>query len=149
MVKLQGLLLYGFYQDGEIDKNEGFAAYSKYRNMYEKINSYTNIPGMLKKAAYFSEFSKDSMLVNRISKTLTELEFIQDLYWNKKKSKEDYEYDYHYNCVNLIFWGAIFVLVLSEYQIAKNTMEQFKAAHYLPRFEEQMEILTRLEQMKK
>lgn len=143
--KLKGLVIFGYNDKTEIDKNNGFDDYSKFRKMYQKIDSYTNIPGMLKKVDYFDEFSQDESLVNRISKTLTTLEFIQDLYWDKTPKNE---YQYHYSYTDLDFWGLVFVLILSEFEIAKKTITQFKKADYLPMFEEQMEILTRFETAK-
>ncbi len=135
---LKGLFVFGFDHQFERGRNNGYDDYVRYRTVFEKINSYSSIPGMLSKANVFSEFAQDQDVVNRISKTVLALEFIQDHYWNGKP-------DGYYSDTNLVFWGLIFVLVSGDSEVAKDTILQFKKANFLPKFEDQMEILTRFE----
>jgi len=135
---LKGLFVFGYDYRLEPDQNNGYDDYVRYRAVFEKINSYTSLPGMLAKPHLFSEFGADQDVVNRISKAVLALEFIHDHYWNGTP-------DGHYNYTNLVFWGLMFVLVSSDSEVAKDTISQFKKADSLPKFDDQMEILTRFE----
>lgn len=135
---IKGLFVFGFDHQFELDRNNGYDDYVRYRTVFEKINSYSSIPGMLSKANLFSEFARDQDVVNRISKTVLTLEFVQDHYWDRNPEQQ-----YHY--LNLEFWGLIFVLVSSDSEVAKETISAFKKVDFLPKFEDQMEILTRFE----
>lgn len=139
--RLDGLLLFGYDLKSKIEKNTNFDDYSKFRKLYLKIETYTSLAGLIKKPIQFAKFSEDEQIVNRISKILLDLKFIQDESWDGTYSDNLYQYNY----LNFKFWGAIFVLVLSDIEIAKNTINQFKKANYLPQFEKHMEILKRLE----
>lgn len=139
--RLDGLLLFGYDFKSIIEKNNNFDDYSKFRKLYLKIDTYTSLAGIIKKPIQFLKFSEDEQIVNRISKILIDLKFIQDESWDGTYNDNPY----HYNYLNFIFWGVIFVLVLSDMEIAKNTINQFKQSNYLPQFEKHMEIMNRLE----
>jgi hypothetical protein len=145
--RLLGLIVYGFDYKFNIDTNNNFEDYKLFREMYQKIGSYWSIPGMIKKAETFANYSKNESFVNRISKALSAIEFFQDFLWDKDviKKRDDL---HNYSPVNLNFWGAIFLLLFSENPLAEKTINEFKNADYLPRFDEQIEILGRLEKAK-
>lgn len=142
--RLDGLLLFGYDLKSKIEKNNNFDDYSKFRKLYLKIGTYVSLAGIIKKPIQFSKFSEDEQIVNRISKILIDLKFIQDESWDGTYNDNPY----HYNYLNFTFWGVVFVLVLSDMKIAKNTINQFKKANHLPQFEKHMEILKRLEDTK-
>lgn len=140
--RIDGLVLFGYDDVSKIDENSSFEEYFSFYKMFKKIGSYTSIPGMLKKAKYLHKFAVNERFVNRLSLCLKAIDFIQDSYWSKKSPKN---MDHNYSYLNLNFWGIIYVLVLSDYEIAKNTITEFKKASYLPFFDDQMEILQRFE----
>ena len=142
--RLDGLLLFGYDLKSKIEKNNNFDDYSKFRKLYLKIGTYVSLAGIIKKPIQFSKFSEDEQIVKRISKILIDLKFIQDESWDGTYNDNPY----HYNYLNFTFWGVVFVLVLSDMKIAKNTIDQFKKANHLPQFEKHMEILKRLEDTK-
>lgn len=134
-----GLLLFGCDAETVVGTNAGPQDYLRYRAAYRQCAAYSHMPGMLSKPERFVELAGDALVVARICSVMRRLDFIHDDWYRVRHSEEIYSWTW------LPFWGAIYTLLLSPLDDARQTTADFKSTPNLPLRKEQMETLERYE----
>lgn len=137
--RLQGLMLFGFDHLAEVGRNDGLSDYLRYRSAYMIYQSYIHIPGMLAKPARFIPLANDRKLIERLCAIMGSLEFIHNDWHFLSEHESDF------SPVYLIFWAAIYTLLLSPWPEAASTINSFKSLTTLPLRATQMNTLARYE----
>jgi hypothetical protein len=79
--RLKGLFLFGFNDLGELQSEPPLTLdlINEYLGLWRYIDSFTNIPGMIKKRTKFIEYSENKLLLIRVQKTLTLTRFTDEM----------------------------------------------------------------------
>ena len=131
-----GLLVFGFDECGALPEEpapdaESFALHSK---VWAQCNAYSAMPYMLENSGQFALYAANGGLAHRVHKLLRHIKYIH----SDPGSQEA-----RYPITRLWFWALVFIALLNA-ETAPAVVDDFLApAAKLPRYPEQLRILSR------
>jgi hypothetical protein len=118
----------------------GREKYILFQKLLTKLSSYTSIPWIIRWKKHLLTYAEDPIIVDRITKTLLAMDYIVDDWWYFAYQHTQ-DNDSSYTITNLIFWWCIYILLLSDTDMARDVIEKFENKTDLPKRDEQMTIL--------
>lgn len=133
--KYTGLLLFGRYKDLKIQENfPTHDEYKTYIKVFNQCHKYTKIVNMSKKRDKFLSFAMDKKIIKRLLNIFETTNF--------QHSKPFVSKDYiSYDTTNHLFWGLIFIVLLSPEKHDMVVEKFLNLKDGLPLFDKQKEYL--------
>ncbi|MEO8361361.1 MAG: hypothetical protein ABI672_15120 [Vicinamibacteria bacterium] len=141
MNRMQGLMVYGFDQLVELDRNDGFSDYALFRGVWKTYSAFSRALNMLGKPARLIGFSENEKITDRLCNLLRTIKFCPVDGWHPEMKDNEVDLEIY----SQAFWGSIFTLLLCSSPKASQLINEFKDCENLPHRSVMMRFLTEFE----